>query len=112
MNDTNVAQRGSCAVSGHILSRLLDRLPEDEAYRIYRKALATAARITDTSAAVRIARLRGFGNRVANDDSNGDTIVIIVRQRTLVTLMYRRSTQDFDATSMRVDATYILRSAL
>lgn len=54
------------------------------------------------SVAVRLSVTPFIGTPWA-DTSNGDTLVAIIRDGVVVTLMFRRSTQPFTAAALRVD---------
>lgn len=59
------------------------------------------------SVAIRMSNVRMVG-RAWSDSSNGDSVVAIIRNRTVATLMFRRLTQPFTPATLNVDRTVIL----
>jgi len=60
------------------------------------------------SVAVRVRSLAAFVGHAWSDDSNGDTIVAIVRGRQVQTVMFRRRSQPFTRDALNVERTVIL----
>lgn len=82
-------------LSAHARARLRERLPVDEALSIEQRLEQTLGE--PGLVAIIVARLRGHrGDRRPETElraSNGDTVVAIVEDGTVVTVYYRRSGQ-------------------
>lgn len=90
-------------VRTHARERLAERLSAAEQHEAVDRAarVASSVRRGDAVAAVllRLTKKRNNGNRRV---SNGDTIIGIIRDGELITILLRRATQSLDAATLRV----------
>lgn len=91
--------------SRHAVERAYNRvgreMPEDIENIISKAERYAQNTKMNESVAVCIARTRMVGAAWSNS-SNGDMLIAIIRQRTIVTLMFRRRSQPFDALCLSV----------
>ena len=97
----------------HAINRVWNRLAELGLSEAQLKTLQTVAyarakRSEVASEAVRLCKLGQAHNVPWSAESNGDEIWAIIRQRDLVTLMFRRSTQPKTPQALRVAKVSIL----
>lgn len=95
-------------LTSHATSRVYDRLSVsldvDTVELIRNTAESFASKCSPfESVALRLKSLSFFVGQAWSDNSNGDTIVAIIRGRQVTTLMFRRRTQPFDKASLSVD---------
>jgi hypothetical protein len=76
--------------------------------RVYQDAEHLAATSAFDSEAVCFLRLPAIVGQVWGAESNGDEVWAIIRQRRLVTVMLRRSTQPKSPDSLRVERVTVL----
>ena len=96
-------------IDRHAIDRMAERMAEariDRAGQV--RILTAAARVAaqcepGESVAVRVASLTSIVGRAWSDRSNGDTIVAIIRDRRVRTVMLRRSTQPFTPDALNVE---------
>ncbi len=89
--------------SMHAQQRLAERLTSDEIARIWPRIEDAKVRAARANVAFRSESM-DFHGQSWGEDSNGDTLVVVIRFGTLVTLMWRRKTQPFAPYKFRVDA--------
>lgn len=92
--------------SHHAMERATGRLGEVIAPDIVKALCTLAEKAAETchgSTAIKLAKLAFVGAAWSNK-SNGDTLFAIVRDRRVVTYMFRRSTQPFTTEALRVNA--------
>lgn len=88
----------------HALERASERLGVVLSHEIIEDIVTRAdtyARAATCDTAVRLART-GMVGQAWSEHSNGDTIIAIIRARTVVTFMFRRSSQPFTPTNLQV----------
>lgn len=100
--------------TAHSVHRVNDRLiaagiDPTTAEDIRRTAEAFASKCAPfESVALRMKTLTSFIGQAWSDTSNGDTIVAIVRYRSVQTYMFRRSSQPFTREALSVERTVTL----
>ena len=101
------------AITNHAWGRIWKRLaelgltvPQRNTLKIMAICVARESKVP--SEAVRICKLAQQHNRPWSNESNGDTVWAIVRDRDLVTIMFRRSTQPSTRKALRVAEVRIL----
>lgn len=101
-------------MNAHAIDRINNRLVSNgiapsDALDIARQLDAYADKCSPfESVAVRIRSLAAFIGHAWSDDSNGDTIVAIIRGRQVQTVMFRRRSQPFTRDALNVERTVIL----
>jgi len=94
--------------SYHALERINDRMKEigyesKERKKVAEKALEYTRKSRTRSEAVRLFTIPNIHGIPWSDKSNGDEIWAIIRDNTLVTVMFRRHTQPKTTKALRVD---------
>ena len=80
----------------HITERLKEReifISESEIHKIAGNCKSDTA----------ILLQRSENSRFSKDESNGEMVILIVRNQIAVTVMFRRGNQEFSRTALRVD---------
>lgn len=100
-------------IARHVTDRLAQRVTDTDERASIEHACLNAVRMLGqagvTDAAVRV--WRATGKRHAQDGSNGDTAVLIVRGGQGATIMWRRASQPHTPEAYKVKRVYTLRSA-
>jgi len=74
--------------------------------------LNTLAKKIEHDAAVLLAVLDAEKNKGDRKKSNGDCVILIVRDRLPITIMFRRQNQPFTSRALAVDAVYRLEEII
>jgi hypothetical protein len=95
-------------ITAHVKDRLRARIESPAlATEVMRRAIKATASYPKGSAAVRL--WRDTARHYAGDGSNGECIVLIIRDGVGVTVMFRRDSQPMTRDALRVDATACYR---